>query len=256
MAGVALAVLVVLLSAWLIGRRAPPASSDGAVHSESSTPTHATGSRHGTVDAAAGTQASHAGSQAPASPSSRLIRVGDPMYGVRTQAEADWLNRNRFPLIVPGILPTPTAADLDGPLTGEAIGRAEAASMLRPELRDRAVERLKRAAEDGSIGALHALSRAYQHRKRDLLLADAYARAAELRGDWNPRIRTFTLGPLEEMASPVVAHRILHDIDRARRTRGLAPLVRDERPGLVEASDRILQAHRTGGLRLPEPPRP
>lgn len=192
----------------------------------------------------------------PAPASSPSIRIGDPMYGVRTQAEADWLNRNRFPRMEPGIPRTPTATDLDGPLTADAIWRAEAVAMLMPELRERATERLRRAAEDGSIAALHALSRAYQHRKRDLLLADAYARAAELRGDWNPVIRMYELDPLQAMAAPIIAHRLLHDIDRARRARGLPPLTRDERPGLVETSDRVLQAHRAGELRLPSAPRP
>jgi hypothetical protein len=85
-------------------------------------------------------------------------------------------------------------------------------------------------------------------------MADAYERAAEMRGDWNPRIATYDLDSLQAMASQVLAHRILHDIDQARRRRGLAPLVRDERPGLVETSDALLQAHRAGGLRLPAPP--
>ena len=187
-------------------------------------------------------------------PPARLIRIGDPMYGVRTQAEADWLNRNRFPVREPGLGLSPTAADLEGPLTAEAIGRAELAAMLRPELRDRALARLRQAAEDGSISALRALSQAYEFRRRDVVMADAYERAAEMRGDWNPRIATYDLDSLQAMASQVLAHRILHDIDQARRRRGLAPLVRDERPGLVETSDALLQAHRAGGLRLPAPP--
>jgi hypothetical protein len=192
----------------------------------------------------------------PAPASARAIRIGDPMYGVRTQAEADWLNRNRFPLVEAGFGNVPTAADLEGPLTADAIHRAELAAMLRPELRERALERLRRAAEDGSIAALRALSQAYEYRKRDVVMADAYARAAEMRGDWNPRIRTYELDPLQATAAPILAHRILHDIDRARRVRGLPPLVRDERPGLVETSDGLLQAHRAGELRVPMPPRP
>lgn len=192
----------------------------------------------------------------PASPSSRMIRIGDPMYGVRTQAEVDWLNRNRFPLIEAGFGSVPTATDLEGALTADAIQRAELAAMLRPELRDRALARLRQAAEDGSIAALRSLSQAFEYKRRDVVMADAYARAAEMRGDWSPRIRSYTLDSLQAMASPVLAHRILHDIDRARRARGLPPLGRDERPGLVEASDQLLQAHRAGELRLPSAPRP
>lgn len=183
---------------------------------------------------------------------SPLIRVGDPVYGVRTQAEADWLNRNRFPVREPGMTTAPViSADLQGPLTADAIASAELAAMTRPELRERALTRLRQAAEDGSISALRALSLAYEFRQRDIVMANAYARAAEMRGDWSPRIATYHLDPLQAMAAAVLAHRILHDIDHARRRRGLAPLVRDERPGLVEASDALLQAHRTGNLRLP-----
>lgn len=166
------------------------------------------------------------------------VRLGDSSLDASTQEKVDWLNRHHVPPI--GDLNDAVRdhkalalRDLQAPLDGRLLARAEVAAMLRPDLRDAALARLDRAAADGSIGALVSLDRVYQTGAlADPVRAEAYARVAAMRGDWGMRLPSYVLDEVQNWHANLLAQRIARDYDRERRRRGLAPLGRDLRPGL------------------------
>lgn len=176
-------------------------------------------------------------------PRAPRFRVGDTFYGIQTQAEADWRQRNLYP--TPEELNAAatrwTARDIEGPLTPALLARAERVALLDPALRASAVARLQEAAALGSIYALEALVNIHQFQRRDPATAEAYARVAAMRGDWRPRITTYTLDDVDRMRAELLAQKLMRDLERERRRRGLPPFTRDPPPGL----DEVLEASRT-----------
>lgn len=202
---------------------------------------------HGSVEAAAGSfvergRASQSRSTRRARRSASPIgaqprfRIGDEFYGIRTQADADWRERNLYPTSdeIRAAARRWTAHDLEGAPTPAMLARLEFAGMTQPELRDRAIARLTEAAARGSMYAVDALFDIAQYRRRDVLGAETWARVAELRGDWRMRIRPYPRDEMVEMEAGVRAQAMLEQLELQRRRMGLPPLTRDPPPGLDE----------------------
>lgn len=168
------------------------------------------------------------------------IEVGDPLWEAATPEQAAWLNRHGFP--TQGQLAAfngAQAAQL--PADGRArspvdVVVAESVAMSDPVAKARALALLRGASEAGSSYALQSLARIAQLSERDPVKAEGYYRAALLRGDWLVGLREMPrLAPEQNYAADLRAARLLEQINRARRQRGLPALGVDLRPGAEEA---------------------
>lgn len=168
------------------------------------------------------------------------IEVGDALWEAATPEQAAWLNRHGFP--TQGQLAAfngAQAAQL--PADGRArspvdVVVAESVAMSDPVAKARALALLRGASEAGSSYALQSLARIAQLSERDPVKAEGYYRAALLRGDWLVGLREIPrLAPEQNYAADLRAARLLEQINRARRQRGLPALGVDLRPGAEEA---------------------
>ena len=122
---------------------------------------------------------------------------------------------------------------------------AESVAMSDPVAKARALALLRGASEAGSSYALQSLARIAQLSERDPVKAEGYYRAALLRGDWLVGLREIPrLTPEQNYAADLRAARLLEQINRARRQRGLPALGVDLRPGAEEAFERLSGAKR------------
>ncbi len=135
------------------------------------------------------------------------------------------------------------------------LAAAQIHAIANPDQAEPALRYLERAAAEGSIYALHALSAvfgAYAQKtgsEIDRINAAAYSRAAELQGDWMAgffRLMEFT--PVEGMLAQLKALQLLEDLDAYRASRGLAPLQRSMRPRLDELLERVDERMAEDGL--------
>ena len=157
------------------------------------------------------------------------IEVGDALWEAATPQQAAWLNRHGFP--TSGQLAAfngAQAAQL--PADGRArspvdVVVAESVAMSDPVAKARALALLRGASEAGSSYALQSLARIAQLSERDPVKAEGYYRAALLRGDWLVGLREIPrLAPEQNYAADLRAARLLEQINRARRQRGLPAL--------------------------------
>ena len=117
---------------------------------------------------------------------------------------------------------------------------AESVAMSDPVAKARALALLRGASEAGSSYALQSLARIAQLSERDPVKAEGYYRAALLRGDWLVGLREIPrLAPEQNYAADLRAARLLEQINRERRQRGLPALGVDLRPGAEEAFERL-----------------
>ena len=172
------------------------------------------------------------------------IEVGDALWEAATPEQAAWLNRHGFP--TQGQLAAfngAQAAQLpaDGRARSPAdVVVAESVAMSDPVAKARALALLRGASEAGSSYALQSLARIAQLSERDPVKAEGYYRAALLRGDWLVGLREIPrLTPEQNYAADLRAARLLEQINRARRQRGLPALGVDLRPSAEEAFERL-----------------
>lgn len=177
------------------------------------------------------------------------IEVGDALWEAATPEQAAWLNRHGFP--TQGQLAAfngAQAAQL--PADGRArspvdVVVAESVAMSDPVAKARALALLRGASEAGSSYALQSLARIAQLSERDPVKAEGYYRAALLRGDWLVGLREIPrLTPEQNYAADLRAARLIEQINRARRQRGLPALGVDLRPGAEEAFERLSDGKR------------
>ena len=177
------------------------------------------------------------------------IEVGDALWEAATPEQAAWLNRHGFP--TQGQLAAfngAQAAQL--PADGRArspvdVVVAESVAMSDPVAKARALALLRGASEAGSSYALQSLARIAQLSEHDPVKAEGYYRAALLRGDWLVGLREIPrLTPEQNYAADLRAARLLEQINRERRQRGLPALGVDLRPGAEEAFERLSGAKR------------
>ena len=177
------------------------------------------------------------------------IEVGDALWEAATPQQAAWLNRHGFP--TSGQLAAfngAQAAQL--PADGRArspvdVVVAESVAMSDPVAKARALALLRGASEAGSSYALQSLARIAQLSERDPVKAEGYYRAALLRGDWLVGLREMPrLAPEQNYAADLRAARLLEQINRARRQRGLPALGVDLRPGAEEAFELLSDGKR------------
>ena len=117
---------------------------------------------------------------------------------------------------------------------------AESVAMSDPVAKARALALLRGASEAGSSYALQSLARIAQLSEHDPVKAEGYYRAALLRGDWLVGLREIPrLTPEQNYAADLRAARLLEQINRARRQRGLPALGVDLRPSAEEAFERL-----------------
>ena len=125
--------------------------------------------------------------------------------------------------------------------------RAEQLSAQGPEHSKEAVEFLNRAAGEGSLYALEALGRVMSLPPfENKLQAEAYYKAAELRGNWAAAMRMtpYQLSDQEAALASMQAQQVVSNFDQIRAAVGLPPLKRDVRPGLKETLDVMTNAAR------------
>lgn len=177
------------------------------------------------------------------------IEVGDALWEAATPEQAAWLNRHGFP--TQGQLAAfngAQAAQL--PADGRArspvdVVVAESVAMSDPVAKARALALLRGASEAGSSYALLSLARIAQLSEHDPVKAEGYYRAALLRGDWLVGLREMPrLAPEQNYAADLRAARLLEQINRARRQRGLPALGVDLRPGAEEAFELLSDGKR------------
>ena len=131
------------------------------------------------------------------------------------------------------------AAKVSVPLPVDVVV-AESVAMSDPVAKARALALLRGASEAGSSYALQSLARIAQLSERDPVKAEGYYRAALLRGDWLVGLREIPrLAPEQNYAADLRAARLIEQINRARRQRGLPALGVDLRPGAEEAFERL-----------------
>lgn len=179
----------------------------------------------------------------------RRFHIGDTHYSVESMADVDWLERNLYPTddeidAASQYLRDGTPRDLDGSLSPALVARAEVAAWSNPGLRELAIGRLEEAATSGSIYALRALQRIYTAPAlRDVVKSEMYGHIAWMRGDWSSMTADDLNGP-DRMRAELGAQRWLVEADARRRLRGLPPLGRDPKPGVVEWDAHVEQAAR------------
>jgi hypothetical protein len=168
------------------------------------------------------------------------VEVGDTLWEATTPEQAAWLNRHGFP--TQGQLAAfngARAAQL--PADGRArspvdVVVAESVAMSDPVAKARALALLRGASEAGSSYALQSLARIAHLSEHDPVKAEGYYRAALLRGDWLVGLREVPrLTPEQNYAADLRAARVLEQMNRTRRQRGLPALGVDLRPGAEEA---------------------
>ena len=190
------------------------------------------------------------------------IEPGDPLAPDASPEELNWLNQHRFPSeeilqeapawawsVMDGATGAQYFHDLRR-ITALDISKAQSFALIHPEYSPAAIDYLMRAAADGSIYALHALSGIFGFDRRgqdparnwDPFAAVAFHRAAELRGDWSAVLARGLLptGALSEEARMLAdwhAYNILRELDELRAAQALPPLQQSLRPGLPSRSE-------------------
>lgn len=196
----------------------------------------------------------HAGSGGIGAPATQrpadryLVTMGDPFLEPRSEAEVEWLRRNKYPNAAAREDAARFASELDfdhrdGVEAVEIIA-AEQFAHQHPDNRSRAVQFLNEAAISGSTYALETLARLSES-PADPVTSEAYYRASALRGDWNARLRVKPdLTREQEMLADLLAHQVIDNLQRQRRQRGLPELNTDLRPGLDWFLQQVKEAER------------
>ncbi len=186
------------------------------------------------------------------------VQLGDKFWDPKSPEEVAWRNQHLFPSQNTFTEAADTfheAANLDhrSPITAIDLVRAELYASAFPEDPGYSISYLERAAAEGSIYALEALSRVHwpTDTKGDFIVSRAYLRAAEMRGNWAlSTLRLDDLAPEQRIAVDLTAQQILREIEAYRSSRGMWPLERDVAPGLdefLEALRRHLDRHSEDG---------
>ncbi|MDH5832182.1 hypothetical protein QFW80_16815 [Luteimonas sp. M1R5S18] len=176
------------------------------------------------------------------------VSMGDPFLEPRSEAEVEWLRRNRYPSAAARSDAAQfMASELDfdhrDGIEAIEIVAAEQYARQHPDNRERAVEFLNEAAISGSTYALETLGRL--HGSADPVTSEAYFRAAAHRGDWNAHLRVKPpLTSEQEMLASLLAHQVIENLELQRRRRGLPALGNDQRPGLDQFLRQIKEAER------------
>lgn len=177
-----------------------------------------------------------------------LVAMGDPFLEPRSEAEIEWLRRNKYPNAAAREDAARFASELDfdhrdGVEAVEIIA-AEQFAHQHPDNRSRAVQFLNEAAISGSTYALETLARLSES-PADPVTSEAYYRASALRGDWNAHLRVKPdLTREQEMLADLLAHQVIDNLQRQRRQRGLPELNTDLRPGLDWFLQQVKEAER------------
>lgn len=175
------------------------------------------------------------------SPLLDVIELGDEVYNPTSEEEANWLNEHGYPsaaMFEYGAMNFMDAQGFDEqtPFSAASLVKAESFALRFPDQSLSVIQYLERAATNGSIYALEALSRVHAQDSSagSNVTSAAFLRAAEMRGNWALAWLRPNLGPEESFLAELYAHQILALIDQDRASAGKMPLARSPRPGLEE----------------------
>jgi hypothetical protein len=169
--------------------------------------------------------------------------VDDPLYHPKSQAEADWLNRNGYPSkraldAAMAMPPTRDCLKPDYQVASVRIICAGQLALYSPAEQKNAIAFLEQEAGNGSIFALEELGQINSHPTSNKpIAAEAYRRAAIMRGNWTLEITGswIAISDQDGVLASLMAQQILNDLNDYRSNRGLRPLSTDSKPGLKNA---------------------